>query len=240
MLTVKNLHVYYGGLHALKGVDLEVKKGEIVAIVGRNGAGKTTLLNTLSGLVKAKEGSIVFRGQEITGLKPHKIVELGLYQVPEGRLIFSPLTVMENLELGAYLRTTPEEKKKAREDLEYVLELFPILKERLHQQAGTLSGGEQQMLAIGRALVGKTKLLALDEPSLGLAPMIVKEIFQIIVRLREDGGTILLVEQNARAALAISDRAYVMEAGRVVMEGPSRELLEREEVQRAYLGKKGR
>ncbi len=240
MLTVKNLHVYYGGLHALKGVDLEVKKGEIVAIVGRNGAGKTTLLNTLSGLVKAKEGSIVFRGQEITGLKPHKIVELGLYQVPEGRLIFSPLTVMENLELGAYLRTTPEEKKKAREDLEYVLELFPILKERLHQQAGTLSGGEQQMLAIGRALVGKTKLLALDEPSLGLAPMIVKEIFQIIVRLREDGGTILLVEQNARAALAISDRAYVMEAGRVVMEGPSRELLEREEIRRAYLGKKGR
>ncbi len=238
MLEVENLHVYYGGLHALKGVNMEVKKGEIVAIIGRNGAGKTTLLNALSGLVKVKEGSIRFRGQEITGLKPHRIVELGLYQVPEGRLIFSPLTVMENLELGAYLRTSPQEKKKAREDLEYVLELFPILRERLHQQAGTLSGGEQQMLAIGRALVGKTKLLALDEPSLGLAPMIVKEIFQTIVRLREDGGTILLVEQNARAALAISDRAYVMEAGRVVLEGPSRELLENQEVQRAYLGKR--
>ncbi len=238
MLKVDNLHVYYGGLHALKGVNMEVKKGEIVAIIGRNGAGKTTLLNALSGLVKVKEGSIRFRGHEITGLKPHRIVELGLYQVPEGRLIFSPLTVMENLELGAYLRTTPQEKKKAREDLEYVLELFPILRERLHQQAGTLSGGEQQMLAIGRALVGKTKLLALDEPSLGLAPMIVKEIFQTIVRLREDGGTILLVEQNARAALTISDRAYVMEAGRVVLEGPSRELLENQEVQRAYLGRR--
>ncbi len=238
MLEVENLHVYYGGLHALKGVNMEVKKGEIVAIIGRNGAGKTTLLNALSGLVKVKEGSIRFRGQEITGLKPHRIVELGLYQVPEGRLVFSPLTVMENLELGAYLRTSPQEKKKALEDLEYVLELFPILRERLHQQAGTLSGGEQQMLAIGRALVGKTKLLALDEPSLGLAPMIVKEIFQTIVRLREDGGTILLVEQNARAALAISDRAYVMEAGRVVLEGPSRELLENQEVQRAYLGKR--
>ncbi|RLD99103.1 MAG: ABC transporter ATP-binding protein [Aquificota bacterium] len=240
MLQVRDLHVYYGGLHALKGVNLEVKKGEIVAIIGRNGAGKTTLLNTLSGLVRAKKGSILFRGREITGLKPHQIVELGLYQVPEGRLIFSPLTVLENLELGAYLRTTPEERKKTLEDMEYVLELFPILKERLHQQAGTLSGGEQQMLAIGRALVGKTKLLILDEPSLGLAPMVVKEIFQIIARLRRDGGTILLVEQNARAALAISDRAYVMEAGRVVMEGPSQELLGREEVQKAYLGKKGR
>lgn len=240
MLQVRDLHVYYGGLHALKGVNLEVKKGEIVAIIGRNGAGKTTLLNTLSGLVRAKKGSILFRGREITGLKPHQIVELGLYQVPEGRLIFSPLTVLENLELGAYLRTTPEERKKTLEDMEYVLELFPILKERLHQQAGTLSGGEQQMLAIGRALVGKTKLLILDEPSLGLAPMVVKEIFQIIARLRRDGGTILLVEQNARAALAISDRTYVMEAGRVVMEGPSQELLGREEVQKAYLGKKGR
>ncbi|RLD97444.1 MAG: ABC transporter ATP-binding protein [Aquificota bacterium] len=240
MLLVRDLHVYYGGLHALKGVNLEVKKGEIVAIIGRNGAGKTTLLNTLSGLVRAKKGSILFRGREITGLKPHQIVELGLYQVPEGRLIFSPLTVLENLELGAYLRTTPEERKKTLEDMEYVLELFPILKERLHQQAGTLSGGEQQMLAIGRALVGKTKLLILDEPSLGLAPMVVKEIFQIIARLRRDGGTILLVEQNARAALAISDRTYVMEAGRVVMEGPSQELLGREEVQKAYLGKKGR
>ena len=240
MLQVRDLHVYYGGLHALKGVNLEVKKGEIVAIIGRNGAGKTTLLNSLSGLVRAKKGSILFRGREITGLKPHQIVELGLYQVPEGRLIFSPLTVLENLELGAYLRTTPEERKKTLEDMEYVLELFPILKERLHQQAGTLSGGEQQMLAIGRALVGKTKLLILDEPSLGLAPMVVKEIFQIIARLRRDGGTILLVEQNARAALAISDRAYVMEAGRVVMEGPSQELLGREEVQKAYLGKKGR
>ncbi len=240
MLQVRDLHVYYGGLHALKGVNLEVKKGEIVAIIGRNGAGKTTLLNTLSGLLKPQKGSIAFRNQEITGLKPHRIVELGLYQVPEGRLVFSPLTVLENLELGAYLRTTSEEKRKAQEDMEYVLELFPMLKERLHQQAGTLSGGEQQMLAIGRALVGKTKLLVLDEPSLGLAPMVVKEIFQAIARLRKDGGTILLVEQNARAALTISDRAYVMEAGRVVMEGPSSELLGQEEIQKAYLGKKGR
>ena len=240
MLTVENLHVYYGGLHALKGIDLEVRAGEIVAIIGRNGAGKTTLLNALSGMVRVSRGSITFRGKPIQGKKPHGIVNLGLYQVPEGRRIFSPLTVLENLELGAYLRTSPREKTQVQEDMEYVLELFPFLRERLHQLAGTLSGGEQQMLAIGRALVGKTKLLALDEPSLGLAPMVAKEIFGVISRLRDDGGTILLVEQNARAALKISDRAYVLEAGRVALEGPAQMLLDREEVQKAYLGGKGR
>ncbi len=240
MLAVEDLHVYYGGLHALKGINLEVHKGEIVAVIGRNGAGKTTLLNALSGLVRVQGGSITFRGKTLRGKKPHEIVNLGLYQVPEGRRIFSPLTVLENLELGAYLRVSSKDKIKAQEDLKYVLKLFPFLKERLNQQAGTLSGGEQQMLAIGRALVGKTKLLALDEPSLGLAPMVVKEIFGVISRLRDDGGTILLVEQNARAALKISDRAYVLDAGKVALEGPSHSLLDREEVQKVYLGGKGR
>jgi len=240
MLTVENLHVYYGGYHALKGINLEVNRGEIVAIIGRNGAGKTTLLNALSGLVKVSRGSITFMGESLEGKRPHEIVSLGLYQVPEGRRIFSPLTVLENLELGAYLRNSPQEKAKVLQDLEYVLELFPFLKERLNQLAGTLSGGEQQMLAIGRALMGKTKLLALDEPSLGLAPVVAKEIFGVISRLRDDGGTILLVEQNARAALSISDRAYVLEAGKVVLEGPSQMLLDREEVQKAYLGGKRR
>ena len=240
MLTVENLHVYYGGYHALKGINLEVNRGEIVAIIGRNGAGKTTLLNALSGLVKVSRGSITFMGEPLQGKRPHEIVSLGLYQVPEGRRIFSPLTVLENLELGAYLRNSPQEKAKVLQDLEYVLELFPFLRERLNQLAGTLSGGEQQMLAIGRALMGKTKLLALDEPSLGLAPVVAKEIFGVISRLRDDGGTILLVEQNARAALSISDRAYVLEAGKVVLEGPSQMLLDREEVQKAYLGGKRR
>jgi len=240
MLAVEDLHVYYGGYHALKGINLEVYRGEIVAIIGRNGAGKTTLLNALSGLVKVSRGSITFMGEPLQGKRPHEIVNLGLYQVPEGRRIFSPLTVLENLELGAYLRNSPQEKAKVLEDLEYVLELFPFLRERLNQLAGTLSGGEQQMLAIGRALMGKTKLLALDEPSLGLAPVVAKEIFGVISRLRDDGGTILLVEQNARAALSISDRAYVLEAGKVALEGPSQMLLDREEVQKAYLGGKGR
>ena len=240
MLAVEDLHVYYGGYHALKGINLEVNRGEIVAIIGRNGAGKTTLLNALSGLVKVSKGSITFMGESLEGKRPHEIVSLGLYQVPEGRRIFSPLTVLENLELGAYLRNSPQEKAKVLQDLEYVLELFPFLKERLNQLAGTLSGGEQQMLAIGRALMGKTKLLALDEPSLGLAPVVAKEIFGVISRLRDDKGTILLVEQNARAALSISDRAYVLEAGKVVLEGPSQMLLDREEVQKAYLGGKRR
>ncbi len=240
MLIVQDLHVYYGGLHALKGVNLHVSKGEIVAIIGRNGAGKTTLLNALSGLVKAQRGTITFRGIPIQGKKPHKIVRLGLCQVPEGRRIFAPLTVSENLELGAYLKRTPQEKAKSKEDLDYVLQLFPLLKKRLHLRAGILSGGEQQMLAIGRALVGNTKLLALDEPSLGLAPMVVKEIFNVISRLRDDGGTILLVEQNAREALSVSDRAYVLEAGRVAIKGPSSRLLEEEKVKTAYLGKKRR
>ena len=240
MLAVEDLHVYYGGYHALKGINLEVYRGEIVAIIGRNGAGKTTLLNALSGLVKVSRGSITFMGEPLQGKRPHEIVNLGLYQVPEGRRIFSPLTVLENLELGAYLRNSPQEKVKVLQDLEYVLELFPFLKERLNQLAGTLSGGEQQMLTIGRALMGKTKLLALDEPSLGLAPVVAKEIFGVISRLRDDKGTILLVEQNARAALSISDRAYVLEAGKVVLEGPSQMLLDREEVQKAYLGGKRR
>lgn len=240
MLAVEDLHVYYGGLHALKGINLEVHRGEMVAIIGRNGAGKTTLLNALSGLVKVNRGSITFMGEPLQGKRPHEIVKSGLYQVPEGRRIFSTLTVLENLELGAYLRTSPHEKARALEDREYVLGLFPFLRERLNQRAGTLSGGEQQMLAIGRALMGRPRLLALDEPSLGLAPLVAKEIFEVISRLRDDGGTILLVEQNARAALSISDRAYVLDAGRVAVEGPSRMLLDREEVKNAYLGGKGR
>jgi len=235
MLKIKDLNVYYGGLHALKEVSLNVKKGEIVALIGRNGAGKTTLLNTISGLIKPKSGSIKFMDKEITNLKPASIVNLGLYQVPEGRLIFSPLTVKENLELGAYL-TGGKISSNAREKMESVFRLFPILKERLNQRAGTLSGGEQQMLAIARALMGKAKFLALDEPSLGLAPIVAREIFHVLLKLKKEGVTILLVEQNAKAALSIADRAYVLDAGRVILEGEAKVLLGTEEIKDAYLG----
>jgi len=207
-----------------------------VALIGANGAGKTTLLNLISGIIRPSGGRIVFNGKDITSFPPDKIVELGIIQVPEGRLLFGPLTVKENLELGAFRRRGKQERKKVSEDFEYIIRLFPVLKNRLQQRAQTLSGGEQQMLAIGRGLMAKPRLLLLDEPSLGLAPLIVQEILSVIVRLKHEGTTVLLVEQNARAALRISDRAYVMEAGRIRLHGNAQDLLENEEVKKAYLG----
>jgi branched-chain amino acid transport system ATP-binding protein len=215
---------------------LEEGAGEIVALIGANGAGKTTLLNLISGIIRPSNGKIIFNGQDLISFAPEKIVELGIIQVPEGRLLFGPLTVKENLELGAYRRRAKADSKKVSKDFEYVLQLFPVLKNRLEQRAETLSGGEQQMLAIGRGLMAKPRLLLLDEPSLGLAPLIVQEILSIIVRLKKEGTTILLVEQNARAALRISDRAYVIEAGRIRLQGKAENLLENEEVKKAYLG----
>jgi branched-chain amino acid transport system ATP-binding protein len=215
---------------------LEEGAGEIVALIGANGAGKTTLLNLISGIIRPSNGKIIFNGQDLISFAPEKIVELGIIQVPEGRLLFGPLTVKENLELGAYRRRAKADSKKVSKDFEYVLQLFPVLKNRLEQRAQTLSGGEQQMLAIGRGLMAKPRLLLLDEPSLGLAPLIVQEILSIIVRLKKEGTTILLVEQNARAALRISDRAYVIEAGRIRLQGKAENLLENEEVKQAYLG----
>ncbi len=207
-----------------------------MALIGANGAGKTTLLNLISGIIRPSGGRIVFNGKDITSFPPDKIVELGIIQVPEGRLLFGPLTVKENLELGAFRRRGKQERKKVSEDFEYIIRLFPVLKNRLQQRAQTLSGGEQQMLAIGRGLMAKPRLLLLDEPSLGLAPLIVQEILSVIVRLKHEGTTVLLVEQNARAALRISDRAYVMEAGRIRLHGNAQDLLENEEVKKAYLG----
>jgi branched-chain amino acid transport system ATP-binding protein len=207
-----------------------------VALIGANGAGKTTLLNLISGIIRPSNGKIIFNGQDLISFAPEKIVELGIIQVPEGRLLFGPLTVKENLELGAYRRRAKADSKKVSKDFEYVLQLFPVLKNRLEQRAQTLSGGEQQMLAIGRGLMAKPRLLLLDEPSLGLAPLIVQVILSIIVRLKKEGTTILLVEQNARAALRISDRAYVIEAGRIRLQGKAENLLENEEVKQAYLG----
>jgi len=207
-----------------------------VALIGANGAGKTTLLNLISGIIRPSSGRVVFNGQDIASFRPEKIVELGIIQVPEARLLFGPLTVKENLELGAYRRRGKQERKAVSADFEYVLQLFPVLKNRLQQRAQTLSGGEQQMLAIGRGLMARPRLLLLDEPSLGLAPLIVQEILAVIVRLKHEGTTILLVEQNARAALRISDRAYVMEAGWIRLHGKAQDLLEDEEVKKAYLG----
>ena len=209
---------------------------EIVALIGGNGAGKSTLLNLISGIVRPSSGKIYFRGEDISSLSPEKIVELGIGQVPEGRLLFGPLTVMENLELGAFKRRGRKEKVRVSEDFEYILRLFPILKKRLEQKAGTLSGGEQQMLAMGRGLMGKPILMLLDEPSLGLAPLIVQEIFSVIEGLKNEKTTILLVEQNARAALRVADRAYVLETGKIRLQGEASELLENEEVKKAYLG----
>lgn len=219
-------------------ITLEEEDGEIVALIGANGAGKTTLLNLISGILKPIKGEIIFDGKHLTSVAPEKIVEMGVVQVPEGRLLFGPLTVKENLELGAYRRRRKGEKRKVYQDLEYVLQLFPVLKSRLRQRAQTLSGGEQQMLAIGRALMAEPRLLLLDEPSLGLAPLIVQEILSVIERLKGQGTTILLVEQNARAALKISNRAYVMENGQIRLQGKAEDLLENEEVKRAYLGQK--
>jgi len=237
MLAIKSINTYYGGIHALKSVSLEVKGGEIVALIGSNGAGKSTLLNCISGVVFIRSGSVIFNGREITNLAPEKIVGQGVVQVPEGRQLFNPLTVLENLELGAYLRFSKRNKKEIEKDLTYVLELFQILKERKKQRAGTLSGGEQQMLSIGRAIMDRPKLMLLDEPSLGLAPLVVLEIFNVIRKLQKDGTTILLVEQNAKAALKVANRGYVMETGRITLEGEASALIEDKDVMRAYLGK---
>ena len=239
MLKIKNINTYYGQVHALKNVSLHLNTGEIVTLIGANGAGKTTVLNTLSALTPAKSGEIYFEGAHIHNLSPDKVVELGISQVPEGRQVFKPLSVEDNLELGAYLRYRKREGRGAiKKDIDSIYNLFPRLQERRKQMAGTLSGGEQQMLAIGRALMAKPKLLLLDEPSMGLAPLVVKEIFKVIEQLRNEKGTaILLVEQNAKAALSIADRGYVLETGKVILEENAAELLENKEVQRAYLGK---
>ena len=233
MLKRNDLDIFYGGIHALKKINLEVKQGEIVTLIGANGAGKTSTLRALSSLEKPKNGEIIFNGENITGMAPHKLVAKGLSHVPEGRKIFANLSVMENLELGAYLR---KDKKAIEEDYEMVFEKFPRLKERLKQNAGTLSGGEQQMLAIGRALMNRPKMLLLDEPSMGLAPLVVNDIFDTIVEINKAGTTILLVEQNANKALSIADRAYVLETGRITLQGTADELLHDDKVRAAYLG----
>jgi branched-chain amino acid transport system ATP-binding protein len=236
MLQIRNLYAYYGKIAALSGVTCHVKSGEIVALIGANGAGKTTLLNSVSGLVRYK-GQITFDNQSFTQVAPEAVVARGISQVPEGRQIFAPLTVAENLELGAYLRHRRRQNDDIAADLKHIYELFPRLWERRQQAAGTLSGGEQQMLAIGRALMARPRLLLLDEPSLGLAPVIVDLIMQTIVNLRQSGVTILIVEQNARTALGIADRGYVLETGRIILSGPASELLHDRQVTRAYLGK---
>lgn len=234
MLEVKDLNVYYGNIHALKGISLEVNEGEIISLIGANGAGKTTTLQTISGIIRAKSGSIYYKGEDITKIRAHKILRMGIAQVPEGRQIFANLSVLDNLELGAFsIRGSNEEKVAQREQF---FDRFPRMRERANQRAGTLSGGEQQMLAMGRAMASKPKLMILDEPSMGLSPIFVKEIFSTIKRLNEEGVTILLVEQNAMMALAISDRAYVLETGKIVMEGNSKELANDEKVKKAYLG----
>lgn len=233
LLEINNIHVYYGAIHALKGISLKVEEGQIVALIGANGAGKTTTLRTISGLLHPKEGFILYHGEPLHEMKAQSIVKAGISQVPEGRRIFAPLTVMENLELGAFLRN---DKDGIQKDLEAIFQSFPRLKERTFQQAGTLSGGEQQMLAMGRALMSRPKVLLLDEPSMGLSPIFVQEIFNIIKRINEQGTTVLLVEQNARMALSIADYAYVLETGTISLEGTGAELASSEEVQKAYLG----
>jgi branched-chain amino acid transport system ATP-binding protein len=239
LLKIKNINAYYGQVQALKNVSLHLAEGEIVTLIGANGAGKTTLLNALSGIVPPKSGQIIFENVSIAALPPHRIVKIGISQVPEGRKVFNPLSVEDNLELGAYLLyKTKTPKAEVKNTFELVYALFPVLRERRKQPAGTLSGGEQQMLAIGRALMARPRLLLLDEPSMGLAPMISQEILKVIETLaREKKTTVLLVEQNARAALKMADRGYVIETGRLILEGTAAELLENKEVQRAYLGK---
>lgn len=232
MLKVNDINVYYGSIHAIKGVSFEVNEGEIVTLIGANGAGKSTTLNTVSGLLSTHTGDIEFLGKSIKGTAPHKIVEMGLAQVPEGRRVFQNMTVQENLEMGAYTRKSTE----IADSLEDVFKRFPRLCERRKQIAGTLSGGEQQMLAMGRALMSKPKLLMLDEPSMGLAPILVEQIFDIIKELNSTGTTILLVEQNAQMALSIADRGYVLETGKIVLSETASELLENDAVKKAYLG----
>jgi branched-chain amino acid transport system ATP-binding protein len=233
LLQIQDVAVYYGGIQALKGVSLHLDVGELLAIVGANGAGKTTLLRTVSGVLRARSGSIRFDGHDVTRLPPHAIVGLGIAHSPEGRQLFGGLNVVENLRLGAVQRS---DRAAVEHDFEYVFELFPILRERRQQRAGTLSGGEQQMLAIGRALMARPRLLLLDEPSLGLAPLLVERIFDVIARLKSERVTLLLVEQNARMALEVADRAYVMETGRIKLTGSAAELAANPDVERAYLG----
>ena len=232
MLEVKDINVYYGAIHAIKGISFEVNQGEIVTLIGANGAGKSTTLKTISGLLHSTTGSVSFQGETITGMPPHKLVSKGLAQVPEGRAVFLQMTVEENLEMGAYTRPNGEIDP----GLERVYAQFPRLKERRKQIAGTLSGGEQQMLAMGRALMSSPKLMMLDEPSMGLAPILVEQIFDIIKSLHKAGTTILLVEQNARMALSVADRGYVLETGKIVTSGSGQELLDDESVKKAYLG----
>ena len=236
MLKIRNLYAYYGSVQALSGVTCHVREGEIVSLIGANGAGKTTLLNAICGLVR-REGEILFAGQSLGGLPPEAIVGLGVSQAPEGRQLFAPMTVAENLELGAYRRHRRDSRQAIEADLERVFQLFPPLRDRRHQKAGTMSGGEQQMLAIGRALMARPRLLLLDEPSLGLAPLVVEDILATLGVLRQEGVTILLVEQNARAALKVTDRAYVLETGRIILSGSAQDLLSDRQVTRAYLGR---
>ena len=234
MLKIEDLHVHYGGIQALRGISLEVPDGKIVTLIGANGAGKSTTLRTITGLVKASSGSIQWNGQELLGKSIDKIVSSGIAMSPEGRRVFPDLTVLENLKIGAYLRT---DKSEIAKDIEWVYSLFPRLQERSWQMAGTLSGGEQQMLAVGRALMSRPKLLLLDEPSLGLAPLVVQDIFTIIREINRQGVTVLLIEQNANMALKIADLAYVLETGRITLSGTGAELLANEKVKEAYLGK---
>jgi branched-chain amino acid transport system ATP-binding protein len=236
MLQVEHLEAYYGGNQALKGISLEIQKGEIVSLIGANGAGKTTLLNCLSGVHPARKGRILFMGQDVSRFNSQQLVRLGVVQVPESRQLFGPLTVQENLEMGAYICSAQMKKAERIKEMERIYGLFPVLKDRRKQRAGNLSGGEQQMLAIGRGLMANPKLLLLDEPSLGLAPMIVKEIFHIIKELKEEGRTILLVEQNARGALHISQRGYLIETGCITTGGSTEVLLQDEGVRQAFLG----
>lgn len=232
MLSVRDLHVSYGAIKAVRGISFDIKQGEIVTLIGANGAGKSTTLNTVAGLIRPDSGSIEFKGQSIVGVKSHKVVERGMALCPEGRRVFSQMSVSENLDMGGYTRSDAEN----RETLQRVYERFPRLRERMGQMAGTLSGGEQQMLAMGRALMSNASMLMMDEPSMGLSPLLVQEIFDIIRNIHKEGMTILLVEQNAQMALSVADRAYVLETGRVVMDGTGAELLTNERVRSAYLG----
>ena len=233
MLTIKDLEVYYGVIQAIKGVSFEVNQGEVIALIGANGAGKTTILHTITGLIAPKNGSVLFEGKELTKTPAHKIVSLGMAHVPEGRRVFADLSVYENLRMGAYTR---KDRAEIEETLEKVYERFPRLKERRNQMAGTLSGGEQQMLAMGRALMSKPKILLMDEPSMGLSPIMVNEIFSIIQEVSDSGTSVLLVEQNAKKDLAIADRGYVLETGNIVLEGKASDLLNNDSIKKAYLG----
>lgn len=233
MMEIKDLEVYYGMIQAIKGVSFHVNQGEVIALIGANGAGKTTILHTISGLLSPKSGSVLFEGQDITKVPGHRIVSMGMAHVPEGRRVFAQLTVLQNLKMGAYTRKNKEE---IRQTLENVFLRFPRLEERQNQLAGTLSGGEQQMLAMGRALMSHPKLILMDEPSMGLSPIFVNEIFDIIQEVSKGGTTVLLVEQNAKKALSIADRAYVLETGRIVLEGNAADLLQNDSIRKAYLG----